>query len=362
MATPNPMEKTYSSSLPLSISTKSFTIAGIHTTVFGLEELSLESTKVACLWLLHPRLQTQACMAPIAQSAITAWNQKLAQKRADNPQQPLLSLIAVSFDQRNHGTREFEALANQAWRSGNPKHAQDMFSIYHGTSLDTSQLITYLSSYIFPSSAHITISTNLVLGISLGGHAAWHCILHDPRITAAVITIGCPDYITLMTNRARLSKRKAWLESSPPGATFLGSEDFPPGLIEAVERYDPAGLLLGEVSERSNESYEREPSEKQKIRLMPIMKSSLQGKRILNLSGGADKLVPYKCGEPFLTWLKNAIAPGGWFEDGGLEMEDIIFDGVGHEMSPEMLREALRFIVETLDREDTTVIGSPSKL
>ena len=39
-------------------------------------------------------------------------------------------LIAVSFDQRNHGSRKIDELANQDWRSGNERHAQDMFSIY----------------------------------------------------------------------------------------------------------------------------------------------------------------------------------------------------------------------------------------
>ena len=98
------------------------------------------------------------------------------------------------------------------------------------------------------------------------------------------------------------------------------------------------------------------------MRLIPIMRSALLGKRILALSGGADKLVPYKCGEPFLGWLKHAIAPGGWFQDGDLVLEDIVVDGVGHDMSPEMLKEALRFIVGPLDRGGTTVMGSPSKL
>lgn len=222
-------------------------------------------------------------------------------------------------------------------------------------------MITYLSSYAFPSSSH-TIRTNIVLGISLGGHAAWHCILHDPRITAAVVIIGCPDYVSLMSDRARLSKRKTWTESDPPGATFLGSTDFPDGLVRAVEKYDPAGLLLNEVSARSKENYGREPSEEEKKRLMPLMKSTLQGKRILNLSGKVDKLVPYKCGEPFIKWLENATAPNGWFSDGGLVLENIVFEGVGHEMSPAMLTEALRFITQTLENCEGTVRGSWSKL
>ena len=165
-----------------------------------------------------------------------------------------------------------------------------------------------------------------------------------------------------MSDRARLSKRKTWKESDPPGATFLGSADFPNGLVEAVEKYDPAGLLLGEVSAKSNENYESEPSDKEKMRLMPLMKSTLQGKRILNLSGSADKLVPYKCGEPFIKWLKKAAGPDGWFSDGRLILEDIVFDGVGHEMSPGMLTEALRFVTQTLTNNEDAVPGTALKL
>lgn len=126
MATPNPMEKAYST-IPSSISKKTFTIAGILTTVYGLAELPSESENVACLWLLHPRLQTQACMEPIAYSVIAEWNHKLT-KRKDRAQ--VSGLIAVTFDQRNHGSREIEKLANEAWKYGNEKHAQDMFSSY----------------------------------------------------------------------------------------------------------------------------------------------------------------------------------------------------------------------------------------
>ena len=126
MSAPNPMENTYSGAPP-AVSKKVYPIAGIRTTVYGLDELSPEIKNVACLWLLHPRLQTQACMEPIAASTIGSWNQRLRQMQ--NPGHSI-GLIAVSFDQRNHGSREIDALANEAWRSGNKRHAQDMFSIY----------------------------------------------------------------------------------------------------------------------------------------------------------------------------------------------------------------------------------------
>ena len=83
------------------------------------------------------------------------------------------------------------------------------------------------------------------------------------------------------------------------------------------------------------------------------MKRTLQGKRILNLAGGADKLVPYKQSEPFLRWLKQAIGPNGWFQNGDVVLEDIVFDGVGHEMSPGMMDAASRFILHQLQSKDT---------
>ena len=203
---------------------------------------------------------------------------------------------------------------------------------------------------------------HLVLGVSLGGHASWHCIIHDSRITTAVVIIGCPDYVRLMSDRARLSKLVTWTDSNPPGSSFLGSIDFPQGLIEAVEKYDPAGLFLGKIVYRDDDVYDREPTVSEQKRLLPLMKRSLQGKRILNLAGGADRLVPYKCGELFLRWLKKATASNGWFSEGAVVFEDIIFNGVGHEMSPEMKKEAHRFVIDALEQTPTETVGKASKI
>ena len=161
-----------------------------------------------------------------------------------------------------------------------------------------------------------------------------------------------------MSDRARLSKLPTYTSTKPPGKDFLGSKDFPKGLIEAIEKYDPAGLLLGELDSAIND----EPSEAEKTRLRPIMRDALGGKRILCLSGGADKLVPYKCGEPFYKWLKHALrSDGGWFNDRGTVLEDIVDDKAGHEFSPKMGEEAKRFITKVLADDDvsSSKAGSP---
>lgn len=187
MATPNPLEKTHSSTPP-EVSSKTFHIAGILTTIYGLEELPSSCDTVSCLWLLHPRLQTKEVMASIGSVCIHDWNhhRKSSSKKG---------LIAVAFDQRNHGTREVEKIANEAWKAGNPRHAQDMFSIFHGTAMDTSLLMDHLGSYVFHDPGAPPIEQHFVLGISLGGHAAWQVLFHEPRVSAAVVIIGCPDYM-----------------------------------------------------------------------------------------------------------------------------------------------------------------------
>jgi len=287
-------------------------------------------------------------MEPIAAAAVAVWN-----KRRNNDHKRR-GLLCVSFDQRNHGVREVASLANEDWRSGNPRHAQDMFSIFQGTAVDTSILISYLPAYVFPHNEH-EITSNLVLGVSLGGHAAWHCVLHDHRIDTAIVIIGCADYARLMSQRADKSKLETWRASDPPGSNFIGSKDFPRALQEAVDKLDPAALLMGEMIQPGGNDYTREPTEREKKRLMPLMRDHLQGKRIFNVAGGADKLVPYSCSEPFMQWVKNAVQPGSWYANKEVVVKDKTYEGVGHEVSPEMMRDSLDFIMEALCTDKAVV-------
>ena len=225
-----------------------------------------------------------------------------------------------------------------------------------GTARDVSNLIEVLDCCVFPK-ADRRITNNLVVGVSLGAHAAWNIIMHEPRVKTGIIVVGCPDYVNLMADRARLSKLDSWTRSDPPGSEFLGSAEFPHALVELTKRYDPAGLLFSQLNEPSlagpvHNGPVREPTEDEKRALRPILQRTLAGKRLLNLAGGADKLVPYHRGEPFLTWIKKAIGPHGWFADGKISLDDRQFEGVGHEVTPPMLDAAIQFIGETLARGD----------
>lgn len=234
-------------------------------------------------------------------------------------------------------------------------------SLPDGTSVDTSHLITYISSYVFPTSDRV-FSSNIVLGVSLGGHAAWQCLLHDPRVSTAIVVVGCPDYYALMSDRAQLSKLRTGTDDSPPKEAFLGSKYFPAGLVEAVERYDPAGMLLGSLRDRTNATYVTSPSQAEQRRIVPLMTQSLSGKRILNLAGGADKLVPYRCAEPSLNWLKVSTSSSGWFSRGKFHIEDHVFEGVGHQMTIEMAEETMKFVATTLQQSIASNTQMASKI
>ncbi|OAL57273.1 hypothetical protein IQ07DRAFT_582482 [Pyrenochaeta sp. DS3sAY3a] len=347
-AATNPLHGTHDDASP-NVSSQTFTIAGLLVTVFGLNELPSNPSSVACLWLLHPRLQTRETMAPLAAQVISEWTRPQSRTPKNSK-----GLIAVAFDQRNHGSRNVDKLHNEAWRQGNPRHAQDMFGCYHGTAVDTSHLIDHLESYIFNTPGAPSITQHIALGVSLGGHATWHCLLSDPRITAGVVGIGCPDYTRLMTDRARLSKRTTYTGTSPPGAAFLGSPDFPPALRDAVAKSDPAGLLLPGMFNPTGA--DPQPDAALLERFRTLLGERLQGKRILNLSGRDDKLVPYAAGEPFLKVFKKMLA-----ENPGLDIafEDVLFDGVGHAFPKAMADKATAWICELLRSEGK---GGASKI
>lgn len=114
------------SEVPALVSAKTFHIAGILTTVHGLEELSSQVNTISCLWLLHPRLASRQMMASVAASMINQWNKTI--ETSSNGLKK--GLIAVSFDQRNHGSRGADTLSNEAWNAGNPRHAQDVGCVY----------------------------------------------------------------------------------------------------------------------------------------------------------------------------------------------------------------------------------------
>lgn len=332
------------------VSWRRLNVAGLLVTLYGIEELPNQPGEIVCLWLLHGRGDTQDSMANCAAAFLNAWNSKR------KPGQR--SLVCVAIDHRNHGSRMIDNLASVSWKQNNPTHGPDMFNLYSGTASDVSHLMTHLPSYL-----HFKISQHICSGVSLGGHATWQLLVNEPRIRAGIVIVGCPDYVRLMTDRAIRSKVPSAMNSDPPGRHFLGSKDFPPPLLAAIEQYDPAGILLGELDTVTGDDHMHPPSEPEKKRLRPIMNERLAGKKVICLAGGKDKLVPYAQSEPFLTWLKKAIDKDqGWWNGQGFELEDIMYPESRHEFSSPMRKEAERWLCDYMSRNDDTWSSQLSKL
>ncbi|KAI1808893.1 hypothetical protein F4811DRAFT_4694 [Daldinia bambusicola] len=188
-----------------SVSRATLTVSGLQVDVYGLAELPASASKVSCLWLHHGRLRKKEDMAPFANQFLSAYHRTPSPGRG---------LIAAALDQRNHGSRVVDRRANESWIDGNETHAQDMFGFVTGAVMDTINLIDMIESHLFGGDAHVTndggrrrIDQNLILGISLGGHSAWQLLFADPRVTAGVIVIGCPDYMCKYECRTRFRER-----------------------------------------------------------------------------------------------------------------------------------------------------------
>ena len=161
-----------------------------------------------------------------------------------------------------------------------------------------------------------------------------------------------------MSDRARLSK----LPSSNNG-TFLGSSDFPPGLIEATNAYDPTGMTLQGIPFPDRDAIlAGEPAPNGNLMLESRLARRIQGKRILNLSGTDDKLVPYRCSKPFIQLLSRYAASSNSSMELSFHFVDKVFEGVGHAMSMNMAQEVNHFVVETLSQAGTAVKSSSAKM
>lgn len=134
---------------PPSVSRTTVQMAGLLVDVYGLAELPPAAARVSCLWLHHPRTRSKEHMADIAARCVGAWNAR-RQQHSENEddggggageQRQTRGLIALAYDQRNHGTRKVDERANGSWRDGNPMHAVDMFAVVQGMVADQRGLL-----------------------------------------------------------------------------------------------------------------------------------------------------------------------------------------------------------------------------
>ncbi|KAL6864106.1 alpha/beta-hydrolase [Trichoderma novae-zelandiae] len=322
---------------PPNVSMTTKPMAGLLVDVYGLEELPPAPAPVTCLWLLHPRTRARGVMHDIARRAVYAWNQNQIQIQIQNQNQAsrkqgqARGLVALVFDMPNHGSRTVSELANQAWDEGNEQHAMDMLGSVRAAAADVSLLMDQVGGYL----GREEVDGHVCLGWSLGGHAAWESWFAEERLDAAVVVVGCPDLAGLLSSRAAASK----LDCGETG--FLGSKYFPADTIAAIRKSDPKGILFG-----TNPVPSLPLSQPEQDRLRKILDNRVRGKKLLLCSGAADELVPYRHAQPLIAVLRDAAE--GWYRDGGLEVDDRVYEGVGHRFSADMVGDAVEFLLRVV--------------
>ncbi|KAI9056811.1 alpha/beta-hydrolase [Trametes sanguinea] len=288
------------------ISKQTLVIAGIIVNVFSQPDAATPEDPVDVLFLLHGRMGSQADSEPIARGILDAVHEKRKNELA--PGAKADDLIIVTFDQRNHGTRLVDELANLHWTDdpsdpkNNVRHAIDMYAIQTGTASDVSFLIDFLPAYLFPNDER-QIGQWMVSGVSLGGHASWIVLKNDPRVKLGIPIIGCPDYLALMSARAAAHRIP------------LGPPHFPASLLAYIRAHDPAAAPHTSAAARAENPF--------------------WGKKVLVLCGAADEIVPWAAGERFVRELEVG-------EEGRKEWE--VEEGTGHRCSEGMVRRAAEFL------------------
>jgi len=208
--------------------------------------------------------------------------------------------MVITFDQRNHGKRTVDQRANLGWSKKadqhNKHHAVDMYSTMIGALKDVSFLIDVLPSYIFPHDERI-IGEWVLAVFSLGGHATWLGLRHEPRIRIGIPICGTVDYLAL-------TERRAEKLGIPRTAPY-----FPESLRALVRAYDPVVAPPG----------------------------TFAGKRILALVGADDTLVPWSASRAFVEALD--VGERG-------KKRVVVLSGVKHEYTDEMREELFRFFWE----------------
>ncbi|KAM0787300.1 hypothetical protein ACM66B_007076 [Microbotryomycetes sp. NB124-2] len=283
----------------------------IETHVFGLDQLSDSPSQhgLAVLFFLHGRFGS------VSDSRTRKWCQSfVAQAQQQRQRAQGKDLIVVAFDQRNHGKRTVDSARNKGWKDDpkksrdefdNSAHAVDMISIQTGTARDVSFLIDFFEATVWPGGER-SVSDWFCGGVSLGGHATWIALAHEPRLSLGIPIIGSPDMVTLLSNRARNLP-------APLGPISFSSPHVPDSLKRFLALNDPVNVPL----------------------------SRWNGRRLCILSGKDDELVNYEVGgtAAFVERLqgKDGVGPDG-------VVEVWVQDGVGHAYSDEMAEKASMFL------------------
>ncbi|KAJ8520000.1 hypothetical protein ONZ45_g3144 [Pleurotus djamor] len=265
-------------------------VSGLQVNVYCHPSALSKKLPVSALFFLHGRTNSMQKTEPIIKSLVMQAHSASTQK----------DLYVIALDHRNHGTRLVNNQANLDWK--------EVAAVR-----DVSHLIDVLPAHLFPNDDREIVEWGIA-GISLGGHSSWLALAHEPRITYGIPILGCADYISLMSERAKSSN------------VVFAAPAFPLSLTHLVGQKDPVSVPFDKAS----------------------VENPFFGKKILALRGGVDELVPWSATAGFFARLQ--VGQRGF-------KQVRVQDAVGHVCTPEMTTWAAIFLIKEILSSDTSGIA-----
>ncbi|CAI7660061.1 unnamed protein product [Penicillium manginii] len=242
-------------------------IAGFHVYLYGIDELSPQQAEnTVVLFHVHGRTRTYKNAELFAHQFLHQLRQHGESKKG---------FVVATFDNRNHGERAENVLTFISF-------------IADGIALDIQTVMRYLKIYV---EDRFNPTEFVMSGHSLGGHTAWNILADEPRIKAAIISVGSPNMTDLLLER-------------------LGKRDGP----DPIRWPESIAQMYRDRDQRV---------------------SNIENKQILLLNGALDTLVPSKFSVP---WVEK-YGPKN-------DVSLIVFENTGHWFSLEMMDKVVEWVLQ----------------
>lgn len=282
---------------------------------------NLKELPINVLYLVHQRGGDYTLTESIAYKTLKEYYEKKEDAR--------IPLICVTFDNRNHGSRNVNESSNKSWKGGNKTHGVDMISMIKGNVDDLKLIIDFLPSYlnlephVSPSAKKFDTKikyNNILSGYSLGGHTVIRFANLYPHLVSIINpVVGCCSLSTLLLNRLFQYKLedaefdKKWF--------YFNYDELPLTKEQQLEYYPESFHKL--ISDEDVEIFENFPFHKIKV---------------FASFGKNDTLVP-----PTLSKLWIDL-----YTTTNSDSEVFIQEDVGHDVTPEMIDKFTTWLTKQL--------------
>lgn len=277
--------------------------------VYGLENIEENTDNLIVLYLAHTRLGDYKVTEKLALKIL----ESIKKKNKNN-------VIAVTFDLWNHGSRMGHIIHNKDWKEGNENHGNDMLKLMNTSVDDFLTISNNLLSKLNLNNSNNNISvSNIVIGISLGGHIAWRLASKIQSTIGLVSIIGSPFLQPLLTDRLHIQRY-----------SDLPKDKFNPTSDENIKEWNVELDSIFKSGDNDTMNLLLPPR--------PIEDNNNKRLKIGITCGSQDELVPLQYSEHWIDLNKDYK-----------EEVELFVDECGHECSESMVQFCINFVEKLIN-------------